>query len=379
MLSATFTGTIPAMVHAPANPSRQARRRWRLVGLTVAVIALHGLMLQGLPAVLRFGVATQPPSNAAMAATVFSTRSIDRADLPTADATPTLPPRQRRSPAAAAAPDTLRVPGESVKPLRLPEAASDTLPAAQDEVADRNAQALSDTQLAQAAAGATTAVSAASGSAARFLFPPSVRLDYEVRGQARGFGYTVNGQLLWQQDGSHYDARLEMSHFLLGSRVQTSKGVITGQGLEPSRFGDKVRSEVAAHFDRDKGKVIFSANTPDVALQSGAQDQLSVFLQLGAMLAAQPERYPPGSEITFQAVGPRSSEQWTFRVSQTELLTLPGGPMPAVHLARLPSAQYDTQADVWLAPQMGYLPVRIKVTQSNGDFADQLWRATQNP
>jgi hypothetical protein len=367
------------MVNAPANPTRQARRRWRLVGVTAAVIALHGLMLQGLAAVPHLGVVQPPLSNIPMQATVFSTRSIDTAGLSAADATPTPPPLQRRSPAAAAVPGMLTVPAEAAQPPGLLDAASANVATAQDNVATDNSQPLSDTRLAQATVGTAAGVPAPSGPTAHFLFPPSVRLDYEVRGQARGFGYTVNGQLLWQQDGSHYDARMEMSHFLLGSRVQTSKGVITGKGLEPSRFGDKVRSEVAAHFDRDTGKVTFSANTPDVALQAGAQDQLSVFLQLGAMLAAQPERYPSGSEITFQAVGPRSSEQWTFKVSETELLTLPGGPMPAIHLARLPSAQYDTQADIWLAPQMGYLPVRIKVTQSNGDFADQLWRGTQNP
>jgi hypothetical protein len=54
---------------------------------------------------------------------------------------------------------------------------------------------------------------------------------------------------LWTREGRSYDARLELG--LLGfSRVQTSKGVIGPRGLEPLRFGDKTRSEEAAHFQR---------------------------------------------------------------------------------------------------------------------------------
>ncbi|MEI6197677.1 MAG: hypothetical protein WCS42_25465, partial [Verrucomicrobiota bacterium] len=72
---------------------------------------------------------------------------------------------------------------------------------------------------------------------------------------------------------------------------------VTVLGLEPTRFGDKVRSEVAAHFDREKNKVTFSANTPDVPLLPGAQDQLSILLQLAAMLGAEPHRFPQGTTL----------------------------------------------------------------------------------
>ena len=37
------------------------------------------------------------------------------------------------------------------------------------------------------------------------------------------------------------------------------------------------------------GRISFSNNAPDAALQAGAQDRLSVLLQLGAMLAADPD------------------------------------------------------------------------------------------
>ena len=38
---------------------------------------------------------------------------------------------------------------------------------------------------------------------------------------------------------------------------------------------------------------------------------------------------------------------------------------------RLPRKEFDTTVDVWLAPSQGHLPVRMRITQANGDVADQ--------
>lgn len=224
-----------------------------------------------------------------------------------------------------------------------------------------------------------TATPPAAKAVRKFAIPASARLKYDVKGEVKGFPYHVNGDLLWVQDGKTYNARMEISHFLLGSRVQTSTGQLTAHGLEPTRFGDKVKSEVAAHFDREKNKVTFSANTPDVPLLPGAQDQLSVFMQLGAMLGAEPHRFPQGTTLPVQAVGPRSAEAWVFTVGASERLVLPGGELGAIRLWRDPLGAYDPKVEIWLAPDVGYLPVRIRLTQSDGDVVDQQWRATQKP
>jgi hypothetical protein len=39
----------------------------------------------------------------------------------------------------------------------------------------------------------------------------------------------------------------------------------------------------------------------------------------------------------------------------------------------------EPRLEVWFGPDVGYLPVRVRLTQSNGDFVDQLWRTTQKP
>jgi hypothetical protein len=60
-------------------------------------------------------------------------------------------------------------------------------------------------------------------------------------------------------------------------------------------------------------------------------------------------------------------------------VSLPGGEVQAVKLTRAPRRDYDQTAELWLAPQFGYLPVRIKITERNGDFVDQQWRASETP
>jgi hypothetical protein len=215
--------------------------------------------------------------------------------------------------------------------------------------------------------------------AARVLaIPGSSRLKYEVTGGKDGLTYHARAELLWLHDGNTYDARMEVSAFLIGSRVRTSSGRMTAQGLAPTRFSDKTRGEQAAHFDRDKERITFS-NGPEAPLLAGAQDQLSLFIQLGAMMAGEPGKYPAGTSISLQTVGPRAAETWVVTVEGEEKLQLPGGELKTLKLVRNPRREYDQKAELWLAPTLGYLPARLKLTLPNGDFVDQQWRESQAP
>ncbi|MBX9613362.1 MAG: DUF3108 domain-containing protein [Burkholderiales bacterium] len=208
--------------------------------------------------------------------------------------------------------------------------------------------------------------------------PAPMRLQYDVTGSARGLRYSADAELLFRHDASQYEARLALRS-VLGTRVQTSAGRIGPAGLAPTRFSSQWRGEQAAHFDPVQGRIRFSANTPDAPLLAGAQDRLSVVIQLGAQLAAAPARYPEGSPFEVQTAGPRDAEVWTFTLGATETLTLPAGPFETVKLSRAPRREYDQRVEAWLAPSLGHLPVRIRVTQSNGDFVDQQLRASVAP
>lgn len=379
------------MPNTPLPTTNRPGPSWRLIALTAVVLLAHWAVLRAAPLALAAHASQQASPGWA-----FSTRTIAPADtsgeavvatkqVATKPAPrprpPSVQPPPAENPASAQGMDENTAPAlgkyevsaietiASVIPTPLPPDEAPTLLAAAAPVAQV-------VDAASNAAAPTRATPLAATAVQKFAFPPSTRLKYDVKGEIKGFPYHVNGELLWTQDGKTYDARMEISHFLLGSRVQTSTGQLTVHGLEPTRFGDKVRSEVAAHFDREKNKVTFSANTPDVPLLPGAQDQLSVLVQLASMLGAEPKRFPKATTLPFQAIGPRSSESWVFTVDTLEKLSLPGGELNAVRLWRDPSGEYDPRVEIWLAPDLGYLPVRIRLTQANGDVVDQQWRAT---
>lgn len=343
-----------AHVSAPAAP-------WRLLLLLSGILLAVHLALLGGVHLDRLPVA-QPLSRPLI------TRTVVTPPVRPAPPPPVVTPRPRPAKPRPAPPP-------AYEPNPAPTL-SESAPVATNSIADESAAASTDNTPATLPAAETPATEARQPAIA---VPGSLRIKYELFGEVRTLPYTANAELLWAHDGESYDAQLEISALFLGSRRQTSRGQLTPEGLRPKRFGDKVRSEVAAHFEYDKGKVIFSANTPEAALQPGAQDQLSIFVQIASLIAAEPQRYPGGTALEMQAVGPRESDVWRFVVDGPEHLNLPGGEQDTLKITRPRRQPYDLMVELWLAPALGYLPVRIKLTQDNGDFIDQQWRSSGPP
>lgn len=206
-------------------------------------------------------------------------------------------------------------------------------------------------------------------------------LQYDGKGAEGTFlRYSGTGTLQWQRTGTGYLAQLDISAFGLRVVGWSSQGTVGAQGLEPLHFTDTRRD--GAHsidFRRDQAIIALDNGHDLQPMQNGAQDKLSVLLQLGALLAGAPARYPTGSHIAVQAADAQRVESWDFVVGASENLDLPGGRRSALHLSKGASAQNQQSVEVWLCPDMSYLPVRLRITEGNGSFTDLLWRATQNP
>jgi hypothetical protein len=217
--------------------------------------------------------------------------------------------------------------------------------------------------------------------AVAYTVPGSVRLRYKVEALVDGQPWNVGGEFSWLQDGSTYEARLNLRTLGLDIRSYSSSGRIGMEGLSPRRFGERALrgSEQAAHFDAGKQQIIFSNNAPVQPLKSGMQDWLSAFVQLGAMFAGAPAKYPVGTQISLETAGVRGVDVSVFTVEATEKLSLPGGEAEAVKLTRPPRHRFDESVDLWLSPAHGYLPVRIRLSKTNGDFLDQRWSGTEAP
>ena len=293
--------------------------------------------------------------------------------------------RARPTPPAAPVPRAkAQVPSPVARPSPEPapepvaakaEALSIEAPVAETATTVEVAQAtpsLPELDTASAAPSSTAAEHAASATLPKAAPPPSAHLVYDVQGSAKGIRYQASAELNWTVQGGRYDARMEVKMFLLGSRVQTSVGTLGPEGLRPERFADIRRGERATHFERDSGRIRFSSNAPTVELAPGAQDRLSLFLQLAGLLQAGPRR--EGDVIAFQVAGTGGAETWRFETGPEETLSLPAGEIAARRVVRRPRDTYDTLVEMWFAPSAQHLPVRLRLTQANGDMVDQLLR-----
>ncbi len=186
-------------------------------------------------------------------------------------------------------------------------------------------------------------------------------------------------EVRWQQDGEKYMLSLSASVLMFEAIAWKSAGLMSPLGLQPERFSDKRfrKSEVAAHFDRLQDKIIFSANSPEAVLQIDAQDRISIIWQLAGLLSAEPSRYPPGSSISIQTVDATEAQMWMFTVNELETLNLDSGAQIALRLTRNPRREFDRKIELWFAPALGYLPVRFRQTQANGNSEDLVWQSTQ--
>ena len=363
--------------------------------LTALVLALHALLLSGASASDRRAAASAPP--------VFETRTIRAPIAAKAPTAPVVRAKPKRAKPAAAVPTKARTVASPAGSAQGEQTTAPPALASPPWVAPSQSELLAlDASGENQAAGLAPAVPEApaqpteapvraastpaqeplpttTGDIAPVKLPPSTRLGFEVTGRARGFSYNAQAELLWQHDATSYSAHQEVKVIFLGSRSQSSVGSVTERGLQPRRFGDRSRSERAAHFDFANGRVTFSANTPAAPIEPGAQDRLSVFLQLASMLAAAPERYLTGTQIAMTTVSARAADVWTFTVEGEQTLDLPVGTMRTMQLQRLPRRDYDQKAQVWLAPELGYLPARIRITETNGDFVELNLRGHEAP
>jgi hypothetical protein len=362
--------------HGAVPPERPP---WRTLAVVAAVVVAAHLALLGWVS----GAMRRP---SAVPAETFITRTIvvtppappvveapkPPPPKPAAAPKPKPPPKPRPAPPA---PEPVAAPAAEPQPATTVEApAAPTEPEGAATAAGSGDAGATQAPAPDPAASAPAVASAAAEPPATTKLPGSVRLKFSATGQLGSAPMNLFGELEWKQDGQAYDARLSMGALFVTLRSQHSQGTIGPGGIEPTRFSDTRKAEVASHFVRDQGQVVFSNNAPPVALMPGAQDRLSVMLQLGALMAGDPARYTTDGAIAIQTVGTRDADLWIFKIGEEEQLHLPAGDFVARKLTRNPRKPYDDTVELWLAPALGYLPVRFKLTQANGDFADMRLR-----
>jgi len=353
------------------------RRRVAALALVLSVVAVHGCITEGIAERMAdFSIAAAMPQRVEVA----YVREMEQA-APVVPAA--APPRSAKR--ARAARPVAAEPAASAPAEPLPEPLSEPLPPP-PEVAPEPQPAVVAEAPAQPVGTATPAPdSAALGVAPRsaasdagFAWPVSTRLSYVLTGNYRG---EVHGsaQVEWVRVGLRYQVHLDVTVGLgfapLLTRRMTSEGQLTPDGLWPERYDEDSK---VAFRDRKRATLTFE---PDAIVLPngqrrerwpGIQDAASQFVQLSYLFTINPELLTPGRTIEMPLALPRNVDRWVYDVLEPETLYTPFGPVQAVHLKprRVARPGSDLTAEIWFAPTLGYLPVRIRIQQDADTFVD---------
>ena len=155
---------------------------------------------------------------------------------------------------------------------------------------------------------------------------------------------------------------------LLGSARRVSRGSLTASGLRPREFFDE-------RSGRDTARAWFDWKTHQVTMQykgerktepmfPDTQDRLSFLLALSLL---------PGKaqSTSYHVVDGRGRSQHKYQVLGRERLKTPAGEFDTVKVTRLSEGERKESAELWLAAELGYLPVRLLVIQDDGTRLDQ--------
>lgn len=298
--------------------------------------------------------------------------------VPTAAATPQ--PRGRTAPAP-------RPPASSAEELRRQAEAEE---AAQREAQER-AQAQAEAQAreraeaearereqaaqqAQAAASAASApapaASAAPDTDALAHWPTDTLLHYRLTGHYRGPLYG-DARVQWQREAGKYQVRLDVRIQVFGTQILTSQGDVTPEGLVPRAYEELRPGK--RRFATIGDEVVVLENGRTVPRPPGVQDTASQFVELSQRFATGKELLEVGRTVSLWLARPGGVDRWEYEVAARDLLPTPNfGTVEAFHLKPRPigNPRGNVTAEMWFAPTLQYLPVRIKVLMGDEAWLD---------
>ncbi|MCC6069502.1 DUF3108 domain-containing protein [Massilia sp. GCM10020059] len=207
--------------------------------------------------------------------------------------------------------------------------------------------------------------------------PPSSELALDLeRIDAKGTLWHGVAEMSWQASGGSYAVKVDAGISMVVTRFNLlsmgSEGSIGESGFVPRVATEQRRGrpQTATHFNAGQGSITFSASQNTVPLVPGAQDKATLPLQLAAIARADPAQFEGGLEIT---VGEeRGASVYSFVVLGQEEIETKLGKLQTWRLSRPPKpGSYNSRLDVWLAPDRGWYPVRIRNTEANGAVTTQ--------
>ena len=384
-------------------PWRESRRR-RVVwfGLILAVLLAHALFgLRVLSSVIGWNSAQEPRRiEITLTKQVMPTAPMPAAVAPPVPAPAPRAPRAVRVARASSAPVPASTPKESASQPTPESALSESHKllasralalAASAAEASRPAVAPASAASPEAAVAAAPTASvgtvrllAGSGVSApvagpsrpSFSWPPSTRLTYTLTGLYRNGPLYGKASVEWRRAGTHYQVQFDIHVSPFFDQHMFSDGQITDDGLSPQHYDEAFEVPLVTPRVR---KIDFSAD--EVTLANGTrvirppqtQDGASQFVQFVWLFSTHPELLRPGNVVDIPLALNNNLRRWHYQVVGPETLWLAFGQLETVHVRPLldgPRRPNEYPFEIWTAPTLQYLPVRILVPLDDKNFAD---------
>ncbi|MBI2772802.1 MAG: DUF3108 domain-containing protein [Burkholderiales bacterium] len=335
--------------------ARRTALSWLL--LVAAVLLVHGLTLDWAAR------AISVPALRAVPAPIFTRLLMPEEPDPPAPPAPKKPatrvPRPHEPTIAIATPAPVEV------------AAAPSLPPQASAQETMSQPAPAAPELPQASAAPTSGMPAISATASAEGWPPDTRLSYRVGGFFRG---EIHGKatVQWQRDALGYQVAVDIG-LGLATFVMTSQGEFSAEGLHPRMYQES-RNGSPRNLAVGEESVVLSDGTT-VPRPPGLQDTASQFVELSQRFASGREPLEVGNTLSFWMARPGGTDLWTYDVAERETLRTPQyGDVEAFRLKPRPLARPrgNITAEMWFAPSLKYLPVRIKVSMGDGVYVDLL-------
>jgi hypothetical protein len=204
-------------------------------------------------------------------------------------------------------------------------------------------------------------------------WPADTRLNYRLGGMFRSGELHGNARVQWLRQGDRYESRIDIDVTLLASLVLTSQGDVTPQGLSPRAY-EEVRRAGARSVRLEPDSVLLNDGRR-VPRPERVQDTASQFVELSHRFSTAEDKLAVGGSVSLWMARPGGVDLWTYDIVDRETLQLPQlGAVEAFHLKprQLLNPRGNITAEIWFAPSLQYLPVRIKVSLGEATYVDLL-------
>ena len=204
----------------------------------------------------------------------------------------------------------------------------------------------------------------------------SVRLEYAVAATRSVLSLNGDGVFEYRRTGDSYTIDSSVTAAGIFEAKQSSTGSVRTEGLVPRTFTlrSSRRPPRSIDFDWAARRVSFSHTGNVEPTRPQMQDRLSMMMQL----AWRQRREPAATRFEMPVAGPRHVSTFVFRGEGGESLAVPAGRFDTLKFARVNESGED-EFEVWLAPALCSLPVRLRFTDDKGLVIEQRLRAVRAP